>query len=98
MPMYDFKDTDSGEYFSLELTISKREEYLKENPHIIQILGAPSLLRGTNYGGKMDEGWKENLARISEAHPTSNVAKEHGRRSSKQVKTEQILKKHGVIE
>lgn len=94
MPMYEFEDTETGERFGLELSISKREEYLKENPHITQILGAPSLVRGTNYGGKMDDGWKENLARISEAHPNSNVAKEHGRRSAKDVKTSQIIEKH----
>jgi len=94
MPMYDFEDTDTGKRFSLELSISKRTEYLEENPHIRQILSAPTLVRGTNYGSKMDDGWKENLARISEAHPNSEVAKEHGRKSTSTIKTEQILKKH----
>ena len=94
MPMYEFEDTETGERFGLELSISKRAEYLEQNPHIKQIIGAPSLVRGTNYGGKMDDGWKENLARISEAHPNSNVAKEYGRRSAKDIKTQDIIEKH----
>ena len=96
MPMYDFKDTNTGESFSLELTIAKREEYLKENPHITQILGAPSLVRGTNYGGKMDDGWKENLARISEAHPNSALAEKQGGRSATRAKVSEIATKHGL--
>ena len=38
--------------------------------------------------------WKDNLSRIAEAHPQSNLAKTHLRRSTKQVKTEEVLKKH----
>lgn len=97
MPMYDFKDTDSGVYFTLELSMSKREEYLKENPHITQVLGAPSLLRGTNYGGKMDDGWKENLARIAEAHPQSALSEKIGGRKTKDLKTKEVLEKHRSI-
>ena len=97
MPMYDFKDTNTGESFSLELTIAKREEYLKENPHITQILGAPSLVRGTNYGGKMDDGWKENLARIAEAHPQSALSEKIGGRKTKDLKTKEVLDKHRVL-
>lgn len=94
MPMYEFEDTNTGTRFSLELSISKRTEYLEQNPHIKQILGVPSMIRGINYRSKMDDGWKENLARISEAHPNSEVAKEHGRKSAKTIKTEQIINKH----
>ena len=52
---------------------------------------------GTGDRIKNDEGWKENLSRIAEAHPRSNLADRYGKKSVKQSKTEQVLKKHKVI-
>ena len=94
MPMYDFEDSDTGTRFSMQLSISKREEYLKENPHIKQIIGAPSMVRGSG-GIKNDNGWKENLSRIAEAHPNSALAEKQGGRSSKAAKVGELAKKHG---
>ena len=39
MPTYDFKNEETGETFEKIMSISAKEEYLKENPHIKQILG-----------------------------------------------------------
>lgn len=96
MPMYDFEDTDTGTRFSLQLSIAKREEYLKENPHIKQIMGAPSMVRGSG-GIKNDNGWKENLARIAEAHPQSALAERTQGKSTTRSKVEQVAKKHGLL-
>ena len=96
MPMYDFEDSDTGKRFSMQLSISKREEYLKENPHIRQIIGAPSTVRGSG-GMKNDNGWKENLARIAEAHPQSALAEKVGGRKTKDLKTREVLKKHRAL-
>ena len=43
---------------------------------------------------KNDGGWKDNLSRIAEAHPNSELAKQHKRRSTKEVKTQQVVEKH----
>ena len=43
---------------------------------------------------KNDQGWKENMQRIAEAHPTSALGQRYGKKSIKQVKTEQVIKKH----
>ena len=40
MPYYNFKNKETGEEFEEFFTISGREEYLKDNPHIQQ---TPSL-------------------------------------------------------
>lgn len=93
MPMYDFEDNETGTRFSLQLTISKKEEYLKDNQHIKQIIGAPSMIRGSG-GFKNDNGWKENLARIAEAHPQSALSEKIGNRTTKEIKTKQVLEKH----
>ena len=43
---------------------------------------------------KNDGGWKDNLSRIAEAHPTSELAQQHRKRSIKEVKTQQVVEKH----
>ena len=43
---------------------------------------------------KNDGGWKDNLSRIADAHPTSELAQQHKKRSIKEVKTEQVISKH----
>ena len=53
---------------------------------------------GDNIDAKTDSGWKETLAKISEAHPNSELAKQYGKRkSTKDVKTEKVRKKHKTI-
>jgi hypothetical protein len=44
--------------------------------------------------GRVPSGFNEVLSKVAEAHPTSKVAQRFGKKSIKQVKTEQIVKKH----
>ena len=95
MPKYAFRNTKTGEIFDEMMTISAKEQYLKDNPHIQQMVSGINIVSGvagTSY--RQDSGWKDNLSRIAEAHPQSNLAKQTLRRSTKQVKTEEVLKKH----
>jgi predicted nucleic acid-binding Zn ribbon protein len=96
MPIYEFKNTETGEIVELSMSISSREDYLKDNPHMSQVLGAPGLVRGSG-GMKNDNGWKENLARISEAHPQSALAERTQGKSTTKSKVEQVAKKHGLL-
>ena len=43
---------------------------------------------------KNDGGWKDNLSRIAEAHPTSALADRYGKRSAKDIATKKVIKKH----
>jgi len=43
---------------------------------------------------KTDSGWKENMSRIAEAHPTSPFADRFGKKSTKDIKTNQVIQKH----
>ena len=70
-------------------------DYLKKNKHISQVISGINIVASTGERtGKTDAGWKENLSRIAEAHPRSNLAKRYGKKTIKQVKTEQVIKKH----
>ena len=95
MPIYDFRNKKTGEVFEEMMSISAREQYLKDNPHIEQLVSGINIVSGVaGKSYRQDSGWKDNLSRIAEAHPKSNLAKTHLRRSIKQVKTENVLKKH----
>jgi hypothetical protein len=43
---------------------------------------------------KNDNGWKEMQSRIAEAHPASEFAQQHGKRSAKEIKTQAVVEKH----
>jgi len=96
MPTYQFLNTETGEEFETLMKISERDEYLKTNPHIQPIISAPALVTGVSASkqNKVPDGFKDVLSKVSEAHPGSNLAQKHMKKSIKQVKTEQIIKKH----
>ena len=93
MPTYTFENTKSGKVFDEYMSISDRETYLEQNPHIKQLITKINIVSGTG-GIKNDSGWKDNLQRIAEAHPTSALAQRHKRKTGKQVKTQQAINKH----
>ena len=95
MPTYDFIDTETGETFEKLLSISAREQYLKENPNIQQVhLGAMSIVSGVSITGKIPDGFKEVLAKVSENHKQSTVADRHGKKSIRESQTQGIVNKH----
>ena len=77
------------------MSISEMEEYLNKNPHITQVIKGLNIISGASgITMKTDGGWKENLSRIAEAHPQSALAQRYGKKSIKQIKTEQALAKN----
>jgi len=51
-------------------------------------------------GPKVDGGFTENMQRIAESHPGTPLADRYGSsstRSTKEIKTREVLKKHGVL-
>jgi hypothetical protein len=48
-------------------------------------------------GPKIDNGFKDNLTRIADAHPDSALAERYGTKDHKRIKTKQVLKKHGLM-
>ena len=99
MPTYTLVNTETGDEYEEFCSWDDLEKFLKENPKFKQKVSAPALV-GDHIGGvgpKVDGGMKENLARIAEAHPTSALADNYGSKSSKDLKTHQVLRKHGIL-
>ena len=76
MPLYDFKNKDTGEIFEKFMSIAAKEEYIKENPNIESMLGMNPLIDPVRLGiHKADNGFKEVLQRIHEKTPGSTLNK-----------------------
>jgi hypothetical protein len=75
MPTYNFRHRETGEITEKFFSLSLREEYLKDNPHLESVLlGAPSIGDPIRLGiRKPDDGFREVLAKAKEAHPRGNV-------------------------
>lgn len=91
MPTYTFIDKQTNEIFDVIMSMKDYDDYQKENPsHERYFDEVPGIVSGT--GVKTDDGFKEVLSRISEAHPNSPLADQHMKKSIKQVKTERAVK------
>jgi predicted nucleic acid-binding Zn ribbon protein len=95
MPLYTFENKKTGKEFTEMMTISEMENYLLKNKHIRQIINSVNIVAGVSgMSYRTDGGWKDNLSRIAEAHPNSPLAQQHRKKSVKEVKTEQVVKKY----
>ena len=97
MPIYTFENTKTGEVFDDMMMIAEKEVYLKKNKHIRQMLTTINISKSGVVGHgqmKTDNGWKEMQSRIAEAHPISPFADQHGKKSAKEIKTQQVVAKH----
>lgn len=83
MPTYTFKREechgDQMELWTDFMSIAKKEKYLEENPDVRQVLMPVAIVGGIEgKTHKVDDGFKENMSRIAEAHPNSPLADRYG--------------------
>lgn len=70
MPTYTFKNNETGETFDQFMSISAREEYMKQNPNIQTVIGVVATIRDTP---KLDNGFREVLHKIHERSAGSTL-------------------------
>ena len=76
MPTYDFENTETGEVFEEMMSISAREKYLKDNPHIRQLVSGINIVSGVaGKSYRQDSGLKDNLKRINQNSGKGNTIK-----------------------
>ena len=70
MPSYTFKDLNTGEVFTTIMSMNEREEYVKSNPHMQQVIhSAPALGDPIRLGlKKPDNGFRDRLKEIKKTH------------------------------
>ena len=95
MPIYTFYNKKTKKQFDDMMSIAEMEEYLIKNKHVEQVIKGINIVASVgSRTGKTDSGWKDTLSKIAEAHPQSELAKQHTKKTIKQIKTEQAVKKN----
>ena len=95
MPIYTFYNKRKKKEFTEMMTISEMESYLKKNKQITQRISGVNIVAGVSgMSYRSDGGWQEVKSKIAEAHPTSPFGRANRKRGIKEVKTEQVVKKH----
>ncbi len=95
MPTYRFYNSKTKEEYTDLMSISEMEEFIKKKH--IKLLPPTQLNIVSSTGSidsKTDNGWKEVLSKVSEAHPASNLASQYGKKSVKDTQIESVIKKH----
>ena len=94
MPTYTFRNNKTNEEWDEFMTIADMEKFISKK-HIDLVPQIPNFISGTtSASNNKDGGFNEVLHKISEAHPHSPLADRTLRRTNKQVKTSEIIKKH----
>lgn len=93
MPLYTFRDKTTGEEWDELLSLSGREEYLKD-PNIEQVITAPAIISGiSGVTHKTDSGFKDMMSRVAEANPHSPMAQTYGSKGIRESKTREAVNK-----
>ena len=95
MPTYRFYNKKTKEEYTDLMSISEMEKFIKKKH--IELLPPTQMNIVSSVGtldGKTDNGWKETLSKISEAHPDSHLANQYGKKSVKDVQISNMRKKH----
>ncbi len=100
MPTYSFINVNTKEVVEFKLKISEYDKFSADNPHLIRFIEtAPKIVgafaaTGESLENKVDDTWKEVLSKIAERNPNSPHAERFGKKTIRQIKTEQVLDKH----
>ena len=95
MPTYRFYNKRTKEEYTDLMSISEMEEFIQKKhikllpPTQVNIVSSVG-----NIDSKTDNGWKEVLSKVSEAHPASNLASQYGKKSVKDTQVDRIIHKH----
>lgn len=95
MPVYTFEDTKTGKTFDKIMSISERDDFVDNNPDYRQVFTSLNIVGGVSgLTHKPDSGWNDTLQKIAEKHPNSPLADRYRKKSIKEVKTKEVIKKH----
>jgi hypothetical protein len=95
MPTYRFYNKRTKKEYTDLMSISEMEEFIQKKH--IKLLPPTTLNIVSSVGNidsKTDNGWKEVLSKVSEAHPASHLANQYGKKSVKDTQVDRIIHKH----
>lgn len=94
MPRYDFLNTNTNEIEEHTMSYKVLDEFKQNNPHLKQQISAMNIVGGTGDRVKVDGGFNDVLKKVASNHIDSPMGERYHRKSSKEVKTRETIKKH----
>ena len=95
MPTYNFYNKKTKKKYTDLMTISDMEKFIKQKHITLLPPTRMNIVSGTGtLDGKTDNGWKEVLSKVSEAHPASNLAAQYRKKTVKDTQIDKIIHKH----
>ena len=74
MPTYDFINKKTGEITELAMSMTALDKYKEDNPDLERYFGNQNT--SSIYGKpKMDDGFKEVMSKVQNAHPAANLSR-----------------------
>ena len=68
MPTYDFKNKRTGKVREERMTIAERDQFVKDNPHLEQVISFPKIVSGVDGLRKPDDSFRDILRNIDKTH------------------------------
>ena len=100
MPTYTIENTEEDEIYDTVCSWNELQTFLSENPQYKKVITAPAIVGGIE--GKthrVDDGFKENMSRIAEAHPNSPMAERYGHgKNIAETRVRNVAKKHKLLD
>ena len=95
MPLYTVRDKTSGERHDVLMSYTDLKQLLADDRNLEQVLtGAPGIVGGVGDRNKAGTRFNDRMQQIANSHPNSPLAEKHRRRTAKEVKTSEVVKKH----
>ena len=102
MPTYEFVNTKTKQLEDHVMSIAAYDQFKADNPHLERYYSDAPLFSysgaGDLSGKKTDNTWKEVMHKIAEQNPRSPLAEKVLRKDTKRVKTDQVFKKHKLLQ
>ena len=100
MPTYTIRNSENNDQYDTVCSWNELQEFLKVHPTFEKVITAPMIVSGVEgKTHKVDEGFKENMSRIAEAHPNSPMAERYGHgKNIAETRVRNVAKKHKLLD
>jgi len=96
MATYSFRNKETNEIFDYSMRMSEYDSYMESNPSVERYYtpgDAMNIVSGVG-GIKTDNGFKEVLSKVAEAHPNSQLADRTLSRSVREHQIDRVVNKY----
>lgn len=95
--IYTFLNKRTKKIEEHTMSMADYDGFKANNTHLERYIDSPPMFSYSSQGdmtSKTDNTWKEVLSKISDQNPRSQLAKDYGKRTIKQIKTDNVIEKH----